>query len=67
MTGRIAKQVASNLTTADDDWIAAQAALQAAQELPGGSERFEALKRAGQLRNKGANRLKAEGREIPST
>jgi hypothetical protein len=46
MTARIAKQIAPNLTTADYDWIAAETALQAAQKLPGGSERFEALKMA---------------------
>jgi hypothetical protein len=34
----------------DDDWIAAQAALEAARQLPVGAERFEALKKAGQLR-----------------
>jgi hypothetical protein len=66
MMDRIAQQAAPSLTTADDDWIAAQTALLAAQELPGGHERFEALKSAGQLRNKAVNRLKAEGRQIPS-
>jgi hypothetical protein len=34
----------------DDDWEAAQAALEAARQLPVGAERFEALKKAGQLR-----------------
>ena len=36
--------------TEEDDWNAAQAALSAAQRMPGGPERIEALKRAGQLR-----------------
>jgi hypothetical protein len=34
----------------DDGWEAAQAALAAAQNLPVGSERFDALRKAGQLR-----------------
>ena len=34
----------------EEEWRAAQAALNDAQKLPGGPERFEALKRAGQLR-----------------
>jgi hypothetical protein len=36
--------------TADEDWRAAEAALKAARQLPAGVERFEALKKAGQLR-----------------
>jgi hypothetical protein len=36
--------------TADQVWAAAQAALEAARQLPAGAERFEALKKAGQLR-----------------
>jgi hypothetical protein len=36
--------------TADEDWKAAQAALEAACRLPAGAKRFEALKKAGQLR-----------------
>jgi hypothetical protein len=36
--------------TADEDWKAAQAALEAARQLPAGVERFEALKEPGQLR-----------------
>jgi hypothetical protein len=67
MMSGIAEQVAQNPTTAADDWRAAERALEAAQKLPGGTERFEALKRAGMLRNKAADRLKAEGRDIPST
>jgi hypothetical protein len=35
---------------ADLDWRVAQAALEAARQLPAGVERFEALKRAGKLR-----------------
>jgi hypothetical protein len=34
----------------EQDWQAAELALKAAQEMPGGSERIAALKRAGQLR-----------------
>ena len=34
----------------EDEWRAAEAALANAQRLPGGPERIEALKRAGQLR-----------------
>jgi hypothetical protein len=34
----------------EEEWRAAEAALADAQKLPGGSERIEALKRAGQLR-----------------
>ena len=36
--------------TTDDDWEVAQAALEAARQLPAGAERSEALKKAGQLR-----------------
>jgi hypothetical protein len=36
--------------TADEEWDVAQAALEAACQLPAGAERFEALKKAGQLR-----------------
>jgi hypothetical protein len=35
---------------ADQDWEAAQAALEAARRLPVGAKRAEALKKAGQLR-----------------
>jgi hypothetical protein len=34
----------------DADWAAAQAALSAAQKMPSGPERIEALRKAGQLR-----------------
>jgi hypothetical protein len=34
----------------DDDWKAAEAALEKARSLPGGPERIEALKEAGKLR-----------------
>jgi hypothetical protein len=37
-------------TELEEQWRAAEAALSAAQKLPGGSERIEALRRAGQLR-----------------
>jgi|HubBroStandDraft_5_1064220.scaffolds.fasta_scaffold2599633_1 hypothetical protein len=36
--------------TAEEDWKAAEAALEAARRLPAGGERVEALKKAGQLR-----------------
>jgi hypothetical protein len=36
--------------TAEQDWKAAEAALEAARQLPPGVKRFEALKKAGQLR-----------------
>jgi hypothetical protein len=36
--------------TADQDWEVAEAAFEAARQLPAGAERFEALKKAGQLR-----------------
>jgi hypothetical protein len=35
---------------ADQEWEAAQAALEAARQLPVGAERAEALKKAGKLR-----------------
>jgi hypothetical protein len=37
-------------TELDEDWEMAQAALEAARQLPASAERFEALKKAGQLR-----------------
>ncbi|MDB5611182.1 MAG: hypothetical protein JWP25_8082 [Bradyrhizobium sp.] len=37
-------------STANKEWEAAQAALEAARQLPVGNERGEALKKAGQLR-----------------
>jgi hypothetical protein len=36
--------------TAEEDWRTAEAALEAARQLPPGVKRFEALKKAGQLR-----------------
>jgi hypothetical protein len=36
--------------TADDEWEVAQAAFETARQLPAGAERFEALKKVGQLR-----------------
>jgi hypothetical protein len=41
---------ANKPNTADEVWKAAQAALEAARQLPVGAERVEALRRAGQLR-----------------
>jgi hypothetical protein len=35
----------------DEDWIAAEKALEAACRLPGGKDRIEALKHAGRLRS----------------
>jgi hypothetical protein len=43
----------------DDDWAAAEAALAAAQRMPGGPERIAALKEAGLLRFKADERRKA--------
>jgi hypothetical protein len=34
----------------DEDWKAAEAALEKARSLPGGAERIDALKQAGRLR-----------------
>jgi hypothetical protein len=45
-------------STAEEDWKVAEAALEAARQLPAGVERFEALKKAGQLRYN-ADRKKA--------
>jgi hypothetical protein len=39
-----------NTQPEDNGWEAAQAALAAAQNLPAGSDRFAALRKAGQLR-----------------
>jgi hypothetical protein len=61
--GKITEQILPAPATVDEDWRLAEMALQAAQKLAGGTERFEALKRAGQLRNEAANRLLAEGRD----
>jgi hypothetical protein len=36
--------------TDDEEWEVAQAAFEAARQLPAGAERFEALKKAGRLR-----------------
>jgi hypothetical protein len=41
---------AKQQNAADEEWEVAQAALEAARQLPAGAERFEALKKAGQLR-----------------
>ena len=43
----------------EEEWKAAEAALAAAQKMPGGPERFEALKRAGQLRYEADKRRRA--------
>jgi hypothetical protein len=63
MIGKTTEQIEPTPKTAHDDWIAAQTALEVAQKLPADAERFEALKRAGLLRNKAADRLEAEGRD----
>src|ERR1700716_2847406 len=42
--------VRKKLDTEDQDWETAQAALAAAQAMPGGPARIEALKRAGRMR-----------------
>ena len=47
----------------DEDWEVAQAALEAARQLPAGAERFEALRKAGRLRYD-ADR-KGDGRSRP--
>jgi hypothetical protein len=49
---------AKKSSTAEEDWKVAEAALEAARQLPAGVERFEALKKAGQLRYN-ADRKKA--------
>jgi len=43
----------------EEDWDAAQAALKAAQEMPGGPERFDALRKAGQMRYDADQRRRA--------
>ena len=48
----------------EEDSQPAQAALNDAQKLPGGPERFEALKRAGQLRYKADQRRRSVEEEI---
>ena len=47
MIGKTTEQIEPTPTTAHDDWIAAQTALEAALKLPADAERLEALKRAG--------------------
>jgi hypothetical protein len=42
--------IQSEQQRAEEEWEAAEAALKAAQKLPGGAERYQALKHAGQLR-----------------
>jgi hypothetical protein len=41
----------------DDEWQRAQAALAAAQAMPGGPAKIEALKRAGKLRFEAAEKI----------
>ena len=41
----------------EEEWWAAEAALAAAQKMPGGPERIEAQRRAGQLRYEAAKKL----------
>ncbi len=43
----------------EQEWEAAQAALRAAMEIPGGEERVEALKKAGRLRYRADQRRRA--------
>ena len=43
----------------EEEWQAAQVALNDAQKLPGGPERVEALKRAGRLRYKADQRRRS--------
>jgi hypothetical protein len=40
----------SKIQCVEEEWQAAEAALRDAQQLPGGPERIEALRKAGQLR-----------------
>ena len=48
----------------EEEWRAAQAALNDAQKLPRGPERFEALKRAGQLRYEADQRRRSIEEEM---
>lgn len=48
-------------TAAEREWVAAELALAEARRMPGGAERYEALKRAGRLRLR-AERLRAAAR-----
>jgi hypothetical protein len=49
-SGTMGMREMKNTQPEDDGWEAAQAALAAAQNLPAGSERLTALRKAGQLR-----------------
>jgi hypothetical protein len=53
----------------EEEWEAAQAALEAAQKLPGGPERFDALRKAGQMRYDADRRRRAirDGMECKKT
>jgi len=48
----------------EEEWRAAQAALNDAQKLPGGPERFEALKRASRLRYEADQRRRSIEKEM---
>ena len=48
----------------EEEWEAAQVALNDAQKLPGGPERVEALKRAGRLRYQADQRRRSVEKEI---
>jgi hypothetical protein len=48
----------------EEEWQAAQVALNDAQKLPGGPERIEALKRAGRLRYEADQRRRSVEEEI---
>lgn len=52
---------------ADQDWLTAQAALEAARQLPAGVERFEALKQAGKLRYHADRKRKPDSGSCKST
>lgn len=49
--------MANLLDCKDEQWLAAEAMLEAARRMPAGSERIEALKRAGILRWLACERL----------
>jgi hypothetical protein len=48
----------------EEEWQAAEAALKDAQKLPGGPARFEALKKAGQLRYEAGKRRRSIEEEM---
>jgi hypothetical protein len=54
---------AKDLQQCEAEWQAAQEALRAAQKMPGGPERFDALRKAGQMRFDADRRRRAIQRE----